>query len=63
MGQPKESGLDIEALEFLQMPSEDDEDPPTNGARMKGLTTAHAKEGLSIQFGLATESIQITISG
>ena len=45
------------------MPSGDDGEPPTNGAGMKGLTIAQAKEGLSIQFGVPTEGIQITISG
>lgn len=30
---------------------------------MKGLTIGQAKEGRSIQFGVPTEGIQITISG
>jgi hypothetical protein len=63
VGQAKQNGLDIEALEFLPMPSGNNEEPPTNGAGMKGLTIAQAKDGLSIQFGVPIESIQITISG
>lgn len=65
VGQCKQNGIDIEALEFVPMPTPKAADPeaPEVLNSKKGLSIPKAKEGLSIFFGVPVESIQITISG
>lgn len=62
----EELGIDLKVLEFKPMPVRTKElppPPPPDRPKTGALTIAEAKAGLAIQFGVAPESIDITIRG